>query len=643
VRNIRYRRDIQILRGIAVLAVLLFHADKSFFPHGYLGVDVFFVISGFVVTPLIFQIYRDSSSVKESLLNLKNFYIMRFYRLAPALITTLIISTILIFFLAPTSIHKRFALQGITTLLLVGNFGAYRYSGNYFSPEPNPLVHTWSLSVEEQIYLILPLITFMVFYKFKNYNKSFLKMLIILTAFSFILFCFPIFLQPVYSITGIDAISQFSFYSTLNRIWQFTLGGVLCFITSNKQLPKNRFIGFLSICLTLCLLVFLFTPISIRLEMGSIIATLLAIAVIFCRSLEIIPNIFSKILQWNGDRSYSIYLAHMPIIYLAQYSPFFATDSDGYSLVPTLIAIVITFMVGNFNYLKIENRYRLKRSFDFRVSVIYKVSVYITLVPFVLFAGVYMISGKELAKDPNVPFIVDSKPWDHFSSCKFVNFSFQASSRPCLFPSINANKNFLLIGDSTAASLSKTLISIAKNNNANIYIYTFSSCPFFTSDLGRFQTGFYSKFTEGCASHNKNIMNFLDHQKIDIIFYSQTAYVPIKTKIVTEVPKLKSFDNRVIFLGITPEYIPHETILSNVFNSTGKYSSDAGLVNNFFKAEFSKSSIEYLDFWQLFCTSLTNCTNRKNSVWLFEDTFHISQEGGSIIKPEIQKAIQIPQ
>ena len=143
----KYRGDIQVFRGIAVLAVVLFHFKESYFPLGYLGVDVFFVISGFVVTPLILRIFTDQENKEGRFSNLNSFYTRRFYRLAPALAVTLAISAISIFLLGPIDDHQRFALQGIATLLFVGNVGSYKYSGDYFSPNTTPLVHTWSLSV----------------------------------------------------------------------------------------------------------------------------------------------------------------------------------------------------------------------------------------------------------------------------------------------------------------------------------------------------------------------------------------------------------------------------------------------------------------------------------------------------------------
>ena len=158
-----YRVDIQSLRGLAVIAVVLFHSSESYFPLGYLGVDVFFVISGFVVTPLIVRVFlSQGTEIHQPLSKLKEFFIGRFYRLAPAMAVTIVVSSVLIFLFAPVSEHSKFAKQGIASLFLLGNFGAFKYSGDYFSPNPNALVHLWSLSVEEQIYLLIPVILFII-------------------------------------------------------------------------------------------------------------------------------------------------------------------------------------------------------------------------------------------------------------------------------------------------------------------------------------------------------------------------------------------------------------------------------------------------------------------------------------------------
>ena len=153
--KIGFREDIQVLRGVALIAVVAFHAFEKVFPNGYLGVDVFFLISGFVITPQIIEIFNSDSGRAE---RLKSFYIRRFYRLIPALGAMVAFSSLLLGLLGSPEDHERFARQGIATLLFGGNFGAYLYSQDYFSPNPNPLVHTWSLGVEQQFYVFLPLL-----------------------------------------------------------------------------------------------------------------------------------------------------------------------------------------------------------------------------------------------------------------------------------------------------------------------------------------------------------------------------------------------------------------------------------------------------------------------------------------------------
>jgi peptidoglycan/LPS O-acetylase OafA/YrhL len=235
----KFRRDIQALRGLAVLAVVLFHANENIFSLGYLGVDVFFVISGFVVTPLVLRIFVVEENGGGLLSNLSYFYRRRFFRLAPALAAILITSTILVFFLGSPSIHQRFAMQGIATLLLLGNLGAYRYSGDYFSPSPNPLVHTWSLSVEEQIYIFLPIFLMLILYKRHQIKKLFGISVVLLTSISFISFMFPELLHSIYAKFGIAIAEQISFYSPIDRFWQFGVGGI-CYLFLEKHNSQKK-------------------------------------------------------------------------------------------------------------------------------------------------------------------------------------------------------------------------------------------------------------------------------------------------------------------------------------------------------------------------------------------------------------------
>ena len=153
------------------MSVVLFHANPDFFKSGYLGVDVFFVVSGYVVAPLLIRIAKpDNDAHGTTKERVFSFSVKRIYRLLPALGVTLSVSILLFLLLLKPSDLTRIAQQGIASLLSAGNFGASKFNTNYFQSEPNPFLHTWSLSVEEQIYLLIPIL--LLVYKRVNGSRT---------------------------------------------------------------------------------------------------------------------------------------------------------------------------------------------------------------------------------------------------------------------------------------------------------------------------------------------------------------------------------------------------------------------------------------------------------------------------------------
>lgn len=637
-----------------MLAVILFHAEERYFPLGYLGVDIFFVISGFVVTPLILRIFDGPINIKRgTLFSLKYFYIKRFYRLAPALLAILIFSSILIFLLGPITDHQRFAKQGIATLFLYGNIGAYRYFGDYFSPNPNPLLHTWSLSVEEQIYIFLPILLMILQIKQRSIRKATVTVLSGIGVISIISFIFPNYLQPLYSIVGIRFASQFSFYSPVDRFWQFGAGGILFLATRQKILLKSKTANLISILSILILLTCLFSSISLNLIQSSITVTIFAICVITFKSLELLPTIWKRMLIWFGDRSYSFYLLHMPLIYLAKYSPFFDLGTKGNREVQSFIAILLTILIGNFSYSVIENRFRERKDGKkvYRINKFQAISSFV--ISLLIFTGVDTVAAKGIFRDPSAPISNEISPEDWDANCKFHQPTIPPRVQPCLYETKEAQKNFLLIGDSHAAHLSKTLIEIGKLNKANVYIFTYSACPFIVDSNVLEQKFSFPLFTEGCLNHNSQILKFLTEVRIDTIFYTQRSSIPyvipqtissrrnLNSKVRSGLRKLEQFDSNLIFIGITPEYSSNNLVLFSILGHSGKYLEVPGLENIFWKHELVSTKIRYMDVYSKFCDGLVNCRNKIGNTWLFVDDDHLSQAGGEQIKPEIINELRI--
>ena len=650
----KYRRDIQVLRGLSVLAVVLFHAQESYFPLGYLGVDVFFVISGFVVTPLILRIFTNPVNRGGRLSNLKFFYKRRFYRLAPALAVTLAISAISIFFLGPIGDyqmgdHQRFARQGIATLFLVGNVGAYRYSGDYFSPNPNPLVHTWSLSVEEQIYIFLPLVLMVFLHNRRRLKKIAAVVFGFICALSFVSFLFPTILQPLYFRAGIHSASQFSFYSPIDRIWQFTLGGLGYLLLSRYQSHKWKISKSGNFVAIIAIIIILFGPIHMSLKASSIFASLLSVTVIVCKSLNVLPEILIKNLEWLGDRSYSIYLVHLPLLHLAKYSPVTQIRNGENRIVQSAIAVVASILLGTLSYSKIENKYRNRGKANHSGLKTIAVSLALTLViPVAIFASLDRSTAFGL-KNSGLPVPNKILPWNWDKGCQFYSPQPNINHEPCKYGNHNSGKSILLIGDSHAASDSRAIISLANSNGMGTFVFTFEGCGFVLSNKDFKPSHSYRYLTPECIKHNQSILNFVQNSKPTVVIYahrsssgfvfpnnsrSRTQYNDMLAK---NLKVLMKENIEVIHIGSEPELLPIVTRIQDWLNSKSKFSKIPFEDNIYW--EDNKVTDYYLNTLSIFCPEKV-CSNNSTKGWLFHDESHLSEIGAKKLIPELDPLIK---
>jgi len=159
----KHRRDIDGLRALAVLPVLFYHAGISWFSGGYVGVDIFFVISGFLITGLILE------ELKSGTFSIASFYERRIRRIFPALFFMILLVMLAgVFFLLPRE-FSYYGSSAVATAVFVSNIFFWKTTSNYFDgpAETHPLLHTWSLAVEEQFYILFPLLLF-ILYKFSR-------------------------------------------------------------------------------------------------------------------------------------------------------------------------------------------------------------------------------------------------------------------------------------------------------------------------------------------------------------------------------------------------------------------------------------------------------------------------------------------
>jgi len=257
-----------------------------------------------------------------------------------------------------------------------------------------------------------------------------------------------------------------------------------------------------------------------------------------------------------------------------------------------------------------------------------------------------------LIQDPNRPTTNEVSPQDWDANCKFHQPSNPPRTQPCKYSFGMSDKNFLLIGDSHAGHLSKTIIRIGKEEKANVYVFTHSACPFIIEPTFFSNKDHYPLFTSECMRHNQLIFSFMNEVKINTVFYTQRSTVPyvlpksvqsrekLNYSIMQSLTKLESYANKLIFIGITPEYVSIDSLVLNLFGSKGFYHQIPSFDNNYWRNALSSSELKYIDLYEKFCVSMTLCKNQMDSEWLFIDNDHLSQAGGRFIESEIIKSLK---
>ncbi|AXY58149.1 acyltransferase [Acinetobacter chinensis] len=423
------RLDIQGLRALAVLAVIVFHINKEWLPSGFIGVDIFFVISGYIISTIILNRKSDFSIL--------DFYNKRILRIVPPYIfllsITCLVSTILF-----TNNDLIDFYQSIKTALLF--YSNYYFSdfGNYFSPSSDelPLLHTWSLSVEMQFYFILPFLLL-------AFSEKINKKIIIFTIILITIWC------ELYNKNHSDI-----YFSLTARIPEFLIGtfaaiiyrknynlrylshfGIFLLIPCLFLIPESKFPGFLSIL------------------------PCLATALILLQKQEnIINQYFSKkIIVYIGTISYSLYLWHWPILAFFRYY----SEQKNLDLKYIILSVILTAILSILSYHLIEKS----------ISKNKKSRVY----SFILFNFIFILLLLTYGKDINKKITPDNPlSLSRYADAKMICHSQILPS--CLVMTSPKEKNVLVIGDSHAGQLNLYFKHLSKSTDYNFNVISSSSC-----------------------------------------------------------------------------------------------------------------------------------------------------------------------
>lgn len=452
-----YRPEIDGLRALAVLPVILFHAGVELFSGGFVGVDIFFVISGYLITSIILQ------EKKSGKFTLVNFYERRARRILPALILVMLFSALLGIALLDSSEVIDLGESLIAVSLFLSNFLFWRESG-YFdtAAESKPLLHTWSLAVEEQYYVLFPLFI-TIFWRFGQ--NLILYLLVFIFLISFYL-----------SIWGSINKPSAAFYLLPFRGWELLIGVFLAFYLNKRRSYKtNLWINFLGIAgLALIFYSILrydeYTPFPGLAALAPVLGT--ALLILYAIKGTLIYKLFTfKPLVSLGLISYSAYLWHQPIFV---FSRSLFLEELNISLVLLLITLSLVLAYLSWRFVEAPFRDRTK----FSTVKIWKLSL-LSFCAFILIGYTLIYTAK---KDSSAELIFGEKTLQ--LPKKYAGLEFQGKrclsiyndiDNPCEIKFSNEGTDFILIGDSHARVFSE---SIVERDEGTLVDLTLGGCPF---------------------------------------------------------------------------------------------------------------------------------------------------------------------
>ncbi|MFT7562203.1 MAG: peptidoglycan/LPS O-acetylase OafA/YrhL [Flavobacteriales bacterium] len=553
----KYRPDIDGLRALAVLAVVFYHAKLGSLSGGYLGVDVFFVISGFLITK---NILSEQASKQFTV---GGFYVRRARRILPILFAVLAVSSFFAWqYLLPSDLVE-YASSVLSTLAFVSNIFFY-FQDNYHAAESatKPLLHTWSLGVEEQFYLLFPMLLICI----EKYST--IKRIIILVLIALISLCFA-----VYASTHL---SEFNFYMLPSRLWELMSGSLLAFYFSLPRKKTGNFNG--SVIALPGLLIILVSLLIISSDephpsLLTLAPVLGAVAVIGwgnqCRFTSIILG--NMLMAWVGRLSYSIYLWHFPVFAFA----YIKSNDDLISFSDKLELLALTLFLSVIGHYLIEKPFRNSERVGRKFFFISLVTGLIFLVVWSSF--VIKNKGVENRLGDIESIFRGADRSDSFllkdgKRCYFLPWV----TNSCRFDDFENGLNIIAMGDSHSNMLSVPLKEMATNQGANFYNMVLSHCPYVV-DAWR-STGFKAKCE---TSQMAKVKAYLESIPPSVIVY--TARWPMYLN-------ANRFDNgeggieRSLFFPLTPNNEAQargeliDDLIIKTFNEMGEYGHKVILV-----------------------------------------------------------------
>lgn len=552
--NTNYNDDITNLRGISVIFVILFHLNEKIFFFGYLGVDIFFIISGYVISLTLHKEY-----IKNDKINVFNFYLRRIKRLIPSIIVCVLSTYLLYLILIDLIYFKEISKSAFSSIFGFSNIYYLLSNQDYFINRlDNPFIHTWSLGIEEQFYFFYPFILILFYKTYKIFNFNFFFLILILNLFLF-------------AINFLDNSLLNNFYFPLTRFWEILLGCLL-FFSTKKNLSFYKSSILIACYFLLCFyFIFFVDPINIKKNIITI-NSFIFITIYFNNNI-LLRLINTKFINYIGKISYSLYLYHFPIIFFLSY---FTNDYFFY-----LFSVLLMSIISIINYKLVEVYFR---KLNLNIHKRYFIYILVPIIIFLLFNFNFPnFSSFKTSLNSNLNKIEKKAYKYNIHSSKSYNFLINTTNlenfkindnnlRYCTSQNIkpknyyyqncyidNQNDNLIhLIGDSEAEHLVPMLLE--GGDNYNYFITPMLGATFFPDSI-------YS-YNNPKVEHKTKINQLYIETISDIIKENKISY---KKRIIIIAGRFSFALNNFIFFDKNFNKVDKKLLNSFVYNNYDKF------------------------------------------------------------------------
>lgn len=648
--QIRYRRDIDGLRCVAVLPVVLHHSNLPIAPGGFVGVDIFFVISGFLITSIL------AREIDEDRFSIVDFYERRIRRILPALLTVILACLVVGWFILLPDEYVGLAQSSVAAIFFSANIWFWRVASDYFadSVTTEPLLHIWSLGVEEQFYVFLPLLLWAT----TRLRDKWGWMIGLISLAS---------LGLSIAITNVSPTANF--YLLPTRVWELGLGAVLAVTAAPPARSRivNDAVSLIGLLL-IAASIFLIDETTPFPGLAALPPCLGAAAIIWSGQRDETAGgrlLSAGLLVWFGYISYSLYLWHWPVMVAAR-----LITGELFLTVPVaLFCIVVSIVLGWASWRFVERPFRQRDGFWRPPARIFGGAAAAGGLLVAIAAAVFLTNGIP-QRVPGAVFaeITEAKA---FSSIETKCRNRKPTQPPCKLGSQAAQPGFVIWGDSHAAAILPGFENALLRADQSAVAFTKSGCPplpgLWRADNGK---------EHGCDTHNAAVLKRIakDYPDTKVILVARWAFateserapgeagnaailartgeeprgdegnaVLVEESLNRLVSQLQASNHRVTIIGSVPEQgrdIPRYRARSAIFGTIAPNVGGERITSSMYQERNARfiplamqSGAQFIELGAFMCTE--TCMTSTEGKLIYRDDDHLSVHGATWLVGEI--------